>query len=72
MSFRPDADAVISWVVAGTINLLKAAAREPSVKSIVLTSSSAAALIPEPNKEMVVDESTSSFQLKHVTLTKHD
>ncbi|KIW73874.1 hypothetical protein PV04_01957 [Phialophora macrospora] len=58
VSMNPDADAVISWVVAGTINLLKAAAGEPSVKSVVLTSSSAAALFPEPNKEIVIDETT--------------
>ncbi len=58
MSFNPDPDAVISWVVAGTINLLNAAAKEPSVKSVVLTSSSAATWFPEPNKEIVIDEST--------------
>lgn len=45
-------------MIAGTINFLKAAAKEPSVKSVVLTSSSSAVLIPEANKEgVVVDES---------------
>ncbi|EXJ63811.1 hypothetical protein A1O7_00146 [Cladophialophora yegresii CBS 114405] len=57
-SMNPDPDAVISGVVAGTINLLEAAAGESSVKSVVLTSSSTAALIPEPNKEIVIDENT--------------
>lgn len=45
--------------MAGTINLLKAAAAEPAAKSVVLTSSSVAALVPEPNKVIKVDESES-------------
>lgn len=57
ISFSNDPDAVIPWVVAGTVNLLKAAANEPLVKSVVLTSSSAAAYFPEANKEGVIDES---------------
>ncbi|KAJ9608479.1 hypothetical protein H2200_007467 [Cladophialophora chaetospira] len=58
VSFSTDADAVISWVVAGTVNLLKAAAKEPTVKSVVLTSSSVANWLPEPNTEKVIDQNT--------------
>lgn len=54
VSFNPDADTVIPKVTAATVNMLNAAAKEPSVKSVVLTSSSSAALIPEPNKEGIV------------------
>ncbi|KIY00479.1 uncharacterized protein Z520_04164 [Fonsecaea multimorphosa CBS 102226] len=58
VSFSVDPDAVIPGVVAGTVNLLKTAAAQQSVKSFVLTSSSTAALIPEVNKRMIVDENT--------------
>ena len=59
VSFDTDAQVVVSKAVDSTVNLLKAAAKEPSVKSVVLTSSSSAALIPEPDKEgIVVDENT--------------
>jgi hypothetical protein len=34
--------------------MLQSAGREASVKSVVLTSSSSSALIPEPNKEGVI------------------
>ena len=50
-----------------TINLLKAAANEPSVKSVVLTSSSSAALLAEVNKEIIVDESMWNHNLKLVS-----
>ncbi|OAP58308.1 hypothetical protein AYL99_07398 [Fonsecaea erecta] len=58
VSFSSDPDAVIPGVIASTVNLLRAAAAEQSVKSFVLTSSSTAALVPEPNKRMTVDENT--------------
>lgn len=62
ITFNQDPDAVIPWVIAGTVNLLKAAASQPSVKSVVLTSSSSAAYIPEANKEGVIDESRQTGQ----------
>ncbi len=65
LNWSSDPDEGIPPVVAGTINLLKAAAAEPAVKSVVLTSSSVAALAPEPNKKIVVDESKS--QNPHVS-----
>ncbi|KAJ9232871.1 hypothetical protein C8Q69DRAFT_489074 [Paecilomyces variotii] len=58
-SMQSDPNAVIPKVVGGAINALKAAAKEPSVKRVVLTSSSSAALIPQPNAEgIVVTEDT--------------
>ena len=76
MSFNTDTDVVVSGAVNSTVNLLKAAAKEPSVKSVVLTSSSSAALIPEPNKEFgVVNEGKtdpvpeqSTIQVQHADL----
>lgn len=57
VSFNTDTDVVVAGAVNSTVNLLRAAAKEPSVKSVVLTSCSSAALIPEPNKEFgVVNE----------------
>ncbi|KIW45683.1 uncharacterized protein PV06_04054 [Exophiala oligosperma] len=58
VSFSTDADSVISGVVAGTLLVLKSAAKNPSVKSVVLTSSSSALLIPQPNTEVEIDENT--------------
>ncbi|EXJ77340.1 hypothetical protein A1O3_09566 [Capronia epimyces CBS 606.96] len=59
VSFSTDVHAVVAKVVAGTVNVLQSAAKEPSVKSVVLTSSSSAALIPVPNQEgVVVDQNT--------------
>lgn len=51
-SFNDDPKVVVDGVVAGTLNFLRAAAKEPSVKRFVLTSSSMAALTPIPNKEI--------------------
>lgn len=53
-TFSDDADKVISIVVHGTNNFLKAAAKEPKVKRFTLTSSSTAALLPKPNVEGIV------------------
>ncbi|KIW16465.1 hypothetical protein PV08_06519 [Exophiala spinifera] len=58
VSLSPDPEAVIPPVVAGTVLVLKTAAKYASIKSVVLTSSSSAVLIPEPNKELEVDEDT--------------
>lgn len=45
-------------VVNGTLNALQAAAKVPSMKRVVLTSSSTAAASPNPNVEFVIDENT--------------
>lgn len=56
--FSDNPDDVVPPTVAGAINILKSATREPSVKSFVYTSSSTAALFPQPNVEIKVDKST--------------
>ncbi|KAL2276370.1 hypothetical protein FJTKL_00963 [Diaporthe vaccinii] len=53
-SFSEDADQVVSSVVAGTENFLRAAAKEPKVKRFTLTSSSTAALLAKPGVEGIV------------------
>ncbi|KAK0634258.1 aldehyde reductase [Bombardia bombarda] len=50
VSFSPNPHVVVPAAVAGTTNALLAAAKEPSVKRFVLTSSSSSALIPKPNE----------------------
>lgn len=49
---------VIGPVVAGTLSVLKTAAATPSVKRVVLTSSSSAAIWPHPNVESEAGEDT--------------
>ena len=54
----PNPHNVIPATVAGTVNAMTAAMREQSVKRFVLTSSSAAALIPKPNTPQDVTTET--------------
>jgi nucleoside-diphosphate-sugar epimerase len=56
VSFDPNEGVPI--VINGTLNALKAAASQPSIKRVVLTSSSTAAASPQPNVEFVMDPST--------------
>jgi len=58
VNFAPDPNTVIPQTVAGAVNALKAAAKEPSVKRVVLTSSSTAATLPKPDKAFSIDEKT--------------
>lgn len=53
-----DPNKVIPIVIDGTLNALKAAAKEPMMQRFVLTSSSTAAASPQPNVEFSMDEST--------------
>ncbi|KAK2001702.1 NAD dependent epimerase/dehydratase [Colletotrichum falcatum] len=53
-----DPNAVIPWVVKSTEAILAAAAKQPSVKRVVLTSSAFAASIVFPDQKTYVDEST--------------
>lgn len=55
---NPNPYEVVPGTIAGTLNALKAAASEPSVKRFVLTSSSASALIPKPNTPFTVTTET--------------
>ncbi|KAL1966625.1 hypothetical protein VTN77DRAFT_4036 [Rasamsonia byssochlamydoides] len=56
VSLNPDPNTVIPSAVKLTLNALQAAAKQPSIKRFVLTSSSTAALVPKPNQEGVVVE----------------
>jgi nucleoside-diphosphate-sugar epimerase len=55
-SFDPNEG--VPTVVDGTLNALRAAAKEDSLKRVVLTSSSTAAASPQPNKVFIMDENT--------------
>ena len=55
LSFDPDPNKVIPQVVAGAVNALESAAKEPSVKRFVYTSSSTAISGPKPNKKFEVN-----------------
>jgi NAD(P)-dependent dehydrogenase (short-subunit alcohol dehydrogenase family) len=57
-TMSPDPDAVIPGSIAGTVNALASAAKEPGLKRFVLTSSSASALIPKPNDPVTVTVDT--------------
>jgi len=58
LTFSDQPDEVIPPTVKGTLNVLTSATKEPAVKSVVYTSSSTAALLPQPNAKIVVDPST--------------
>lgn len=57
-TMNPDPHAVVPGTIAGTVNAMTSAAREPSVRRFVLTSSSASALVPKPNTPGVVTTET--------------
>lgn len=54
VSLNPDPNIVIPIAVGGVINVFKAASKSGSVKRVVLTSSSSAAIIPKPNEKGIV------------------
>ncbi|KAJ5555814.1 NAD-dependent epimerase/dehydratase [Penicillium sp. DV-2018c] len=56
VSFSPNTEKVIPWVVMAIENLLEAASRRSDIKRVVMTSSAIAALFPVSNKEIVVRE----------------
>ncbi|KAF2475134.1 NAD dependent epimerase/dehydratase family protein [Lindgomyces ingoldianus] len=58
VAFNPDPDAFIPPVIKGAINVLEAAAKEPSVKSVVYTSSQAACIHLEPGKPYSITPET--------------
>ncbi|KAF3935146.1 Dihydroflavonol-4-reductase [Dactylellina cionopaga] len=53
-SFSPDPNQVVSKTEAGVLSILRSAAKTPSVKRFVLTSSSSAVLLPQPGKHITV------------------
>ncbi|GAB7330188.1 hypothetical protein MBLNU13_g01854t2 [Cladosporium sp. NU13] len=58
MTFVEKPEEVIPIVVKGATNIVAAALKDPSVKSLVYTSSSTAALLPQPNKRIEVTKDT--------------
>ena len=54
MSWSPDPNKVIPGVIAGTLNALSAAAKQPSIKRFIYTSSSTAITQPKPNLEFTI------------------
>jgi nucleoside-diphosphate-sugar epimerase len=58
LSFSSVPEEVINPVLAGTLTALRSAAKTPSVKRFVLTSSSSAALFPKPDVKVFLDETT--------------
>ena len=55
MTLSPDPNTVIPQTIAGVLNALTAAAKRPSVKRFVYTSSCAAITLPRTNLEMESD-----------------
>ena len=55
-SFDPNEG--VTTVINGALNLLNACAKEPSIKRVVMTSSSTAAASPQPDTEFVIDETS--------------
>lgn len=53
MTFGVDRHKVIPYVVAATEAILEAASKVPSVKRVILTSSSATATIPQPGEDTI-------------------
>jgi len=56
LSFSSKPEEVVDPTVNATLSLLRSAAAEPSVKSVVLTSSSSAAIWPKTNVEFDIGE----------------
>ena len=54
VTFSENPDEVIPPSVKGTLNILKAATKEPKIQSLVITSSSTAAISPVPNEKIVI------------------
>jgi len=54
MSLDPDPNLVIPQNIAGAVSIAESAAKEPSVKRFVYTSSSTAITAPKPNKKFEI------------------
>ncbi|KAH9907613.1 aldehyde reductase [Xylariomycetidae sp. FL2044] len=57
-TMNPNPHEVVPGSIKGTLEVLTAAAKEPSVKRFVLTSSSGSALLPKPNDPVTVTVDT--------------
>ncbi|KAK5674679.1 hypothetical protein LTS10_012680 [Elasticomyces elasticus] len=58
LTFSDKYEEVVPPTVKGAVNIIASARKEPSVKSVVYTSSSTAAISPEPDKKVVVTKTT--------------
>ncbi|KAJ7602296.1 NAD-P-binding protein [Mycena polygramma] len=58
VTFSTKVEEVVPPTVKGALEVLRSAAKEPGVKSVVYTSSSAACLLAQPDKVIVVTEDT--------------
>lgn len=58
LTFSTDPKEVVEPSVKGTLNVFKSATREPKIKSFVYTSSSAACLLPMPDKKVKITKDT--------------
>ncbi|KAI9743079.1 MAG: hypothetical protein M1818_003374 [Claussenomyces sp. TS43310] len=58
VSFDENPNTVIPEVISGVRSILESAAKEPSVKRFVYTSSSTAATAPKPNKKFIITKDT--------------
>lgn len=58
VNFDSDPNKIIPSALGGITHTLEAANGEPSVKRFIFTSSSTAALNPQPNKEFTFDENS--------------
>ncbi|KAM0720638.1 hypothetical protein Q7P37_004775 [Cladosporium fusiforme] len=58
VTLSPIPEEVITPAVKGALSILSAATKEPKVKSLVLTSSSVAALTPIPDQKIIVTKDT--------------
>ncbi|KAK5701420.1 hypothetical protein LTR17_022613 [Elasticomyces elasticus] len=58
VTFSDKYEEVVPPTVKGAVNIIASARKEPSVKSVVYTSSSVACLLPEPDKKTVVTKTT--------------
>ena len=55
LTFDPDPNEVIPQTIAGAVNAAESAAKQPSIKRFVFTSSSTAITTPRPNEKFEVD-----------------
>ena len=58
LNFSTDPKEVVEPSVQGTLNVFKSATKEPKIKSLVYTSSSAACRLPMPDKKVKISKDT--------------
>lgn len=73
LSFSSDPNAVIPWVVKATLKILEMAASKPSIKRVVLASSSTASymILPDPNGRQVYQGKSSVHDCCGMPMLRH-